>query len=120
MCKTLPVTSFKWDNINLYTEETIDIYNENSKYDALLDIDIDYPKELHELHLGVPFLAERKVINSTSKLITSFENRNKYAVYIFALKQALNHGLILKKVYRVISFVQVAWMKTYIMKNAIL
>ena len=93
MWKKLPVSSFKWDNMNLYTEETIEIYNENSKYGALLDIDIDYAKELHELHLDVPFLAERKVINSTSNLITSFENRNKYAVHIFALKQALNHGL---------------------------
>ena len=36
MCKKLPVSSFKWDNINLYTEETIEIYNENSKYGALL------------------------------------------------------------------------------------
>ena len=60
MCKTLPVFSFKWDNINLYTEEAIENYNENSKYGALLDIDIDYPKELHKLHIDIPFLAEKK------------------------------------------------------------
>ena len=90
MCKKLPVSSFKWDNINLYTEETIEIYNGNSKYGALLDIDIDYAKELHKLHIDIPFLAERKVINSTSKLITSFQNENKYAVRIFALKRTLN------------------------------
>ena len=33
------------------------------------------------------------------------------------LKQALNHGLILKKAYRVIQFNQKAWLKPYIDMN---
>ena len=33
------------------------------------------------------------------------------------LKQALNHGLVLKKVYRVIKFNQNAWLKPYIEIN---
>ena len=50
-------------------------YDENNKYGALLEVDIEYPKELHILHRDLPCLAERKVINKTSKLITSFENK---------------------------------------------
>ena len=34
-----------------------------------------------------------------------------------SLKQALNHGLILKKVHRVIQFNQKAWIKAYIDMN---
>ena len=54
---------------------------------------MEYPKELHKLHLDLPFLAERKVINKTSKLITSFENKNQYVIHISALKKAFNYGL---------------------------
>ena len=78
---------------------------------------MEYPKELYKLHLDLPFLAERKVINKTSKLITSFENKNQYVVHISALKQALNYGLKFKKVHRVIKFVQIAWTKSSIHKN---
>ena len=52
-----------------------------------------------------------------NKLISRFGDRNKYIVHIVALNQALNHGLKLKKVHRVIEFRQEAWMKTYIDKN---
>ena len=41
----------------------------------------------------------------------------KYVVHIRSLKQALNHGLILKKVHRVIQFNQKAWLKKYIDMN---
>ena len=40
-----------------------------------------------------------------------------YIVHIRSLKQALNHGLILKKVHRVIQFNQKAWLKAYIDMN---
>ena len=117
MSKKLPIGRFGWDNTNSYTEEMIKNYGENNKYGALLEVDIDYPKELHTLHRDLPFLAERKVINKTSKLITSFENKKEYVIHIAALKQALNHGLKLKKVHKVIKYRQVTWMKSYIDKN---
>ena len=51
------------------------------------------------------------------KFITSLDDKENYVVHISALKQALNHGLILKKVHRVIEFRQEAWLKPYIDKN---
>ena len=41
----------------------------------------------------------------------------QYVIHIRALKQALNHGLILKRVHRVIQFNQKAWLKPYIDMN---
>ena len=108
MSKKLPIGNFNWDNTNSYTEEMIKNYDENIKYGALLEADIEHPKELHKLHRYLQFLAERNVINKTLKLITSFEDKEKYVVHISALKQALDHGLKLKKVHTVIKFRQVA------------
>ena len=42
------------------------------------------------------------------------EDKEKYVVHKSALKQVLNHGLILKKVHRIIKFNQKAWLKPYI------
>ena len=43
--------------------------------------------------------------------------KENYVVHISALKQALNHGLELEKVHRIIMFKQKAWLKPYIDKN---
>ena len=56
-------------------------------------------------------------INKFSKLACTVQNKEKYVIHISALKQALNHGLILKEVHRVIQFNQEAWLKPYIDMN---
>ena len=63
------------------------------------------------------FYQKEKKVNKCKKLICSIEDKEKYVVHIRALKQALNHGLILKKVHRVIKFNQRAWLKSYIDMN---
>ena len=52
-----------------------------------------------------------------NKLVCNLYNKKEYVVHIRALKQALNHGLILKKVHRVIQFNQGAWLKPYVEMN---
>ena len=47
----------------------------------------------------------------------SIQDKEKYVVHIRALKQAINHGLIFKKVHRVIQVNQEAWLKPYIGMN---
>ena len=61
-----------------------------------------YPKELFNFHKDLPFLPEKKKVEKVEKLICSIEYKVKYVIHIRALKQALNHGLKLKKVHRVI------------------
>ena len=53
-------------------------------------------------------------INRCNKLGCNFYGKTNYAVHIRALKQPLNHVLILKQVHRVIQFNQKAWLKPYI------
>ena len=56
-------------------------------------------------------------LEKVEKLICDIEDKEKYVIHIRALKQALNHGLILKDVHRVIKFNQEAWLKPYIDMN---
>ena len=63
------------------------------------------------------FLPEKMKIDKTQKLVCHLCDKKKYVVHISILKQALNHGLKLKKVHRVIEFNQEAWLKKYIDMN---
>ena len=56
-------------------------------------------------------------INKCKKLVCNLYDQKKYVVHINSLKQALNHGLKLKKIHRIIEFNQEAWLKPYIDMN---
>ena len=57
------------------------------------------------------FFPERMKINKCSKHVCNLYDTNNYVVHIRSLKQALNHGLLLKKIQRVIQFNQEAWLR---------
>ena len=65
-------------------------------------MDVNYPSKLHKLHSDMPFLPEKMKIDKTQKLVCNWRDKKKYVIYISILKQALNHGLKLKKMHRVI------------------
>ena len=77
-------------------------------------MDVQHPKNLFSFHSDLPFLPERKKIEKCNKLVCDFHEKKNYVVHIKALKQALNHGLIPKKMHRVIQFNQKAWLKPYV------
>ena len=118
MSQKLPVNGFKWvKNLSKFNEIFIRNYYENSDKGYFLEVDIDYPKQLFNLHKDLPFLPEREKVNKIEKLICNIEDKEKYVVHINVLKQALNHGLILKKVHRVIQFNKKDWLKPYVDLN---
>ena len=117
MSKKLPVKEFKWTDNNIINEEFIRNYNENDKKGYILEVDVKYPKKLHDLHSDLPFLPERMEINKCKKSVCNLYDKKKYVVHIKSLKQALNHGLKLKKIHRIIEFNQEAWLKPYIDMN---
>ena len=146
MIKKLPLDGFRWSDPNKYTSEFIKKYDyeiDNRGY--LLEVDIEYPKYLNKAHEDLPFLCEiRKTLDkqfkyeisddikkkhynvyrllnitheSENRLIATIQDKKKYVVNISTLKQALDHGLILTKVHRVIEFNQSNQLKPYIDKN---
>ena len=56
-------------------------------------------------------------IDKCKKLVCNLRNKKKYVVHIRSLKQALNHGLKLKKVHSIIKFNQAEWLKPCIDMN---
>ena len=106
MSQKHPINGFNWvkkSRLSTFNERFIKNYSESSDIGYFIKVDIDYPKELFNLHKDLPFLQEKKV-DKCEKLVCSTQDKEKYVPHIRALKQALNHGLILKKVYRVIKF----------------
>ena len=83
-------------------------YDEDSDKGYILKVDVEYPKELNDLHSDLPFLPERMKINKCTKFVCNFYDKENYIVHIRALKQALMHGLEPKKVHKVIQFYQEA------------
>ena len=83
------------------------------KKEYILEVDVKYLKKLHDLHSDLPFLPERMEINKCKKLVCNLYD----VVHINSLKQALHHGLKLKKIHRIIEFNQKAWLKPYIDMN---
>ena len=117
MSKKLPVNGFKWIDNNEINEEFIKNYNENDNKGYILEVDVKYLKRLHKLHSDLTFLSERMKIDKCNKLVCNLSNKKKYVTHINSLKQALNHGLKLKKIHRIIEFNQEAWLKPYIGMN---
>ena len=105
------------DHFSDFNEHFTKNYNENSDEGYFLEIDIDYPKQLQSSHKDLPFLPERRKLVKVKRLVYSIGDKEKYVIHIRALKQALNNGLKLKEVHRVIKFQQKAWLKPYIDMN---
>ena len=105
MSQKLPSGNFKWiekDDISKFDDEFIKNYDENSDKGFIFEIDVEYPENIRMLHSNLPFLPERMKINKCTKFVCTTQNKENYVVYIRALKQKLNHGLKLTKVYRII------------------
>ena len=118
MSQKLPVNGFKWVNdVSEINEEFIKNYDENNDKGYILKVDVKYPKKLHNLHSDLPILPKRMKIDKCKKLVCNLRNKKKYVGHIKSLKQARNHGLKFKKVYRIIEFNQEAWLKPYIDMN---
>ena len=109
MAKNLPVNKFQWiEDISQFNEDFIKNYKEDSDEGYFAEADVQYPEKLHELHNYLLFLPERMKLDKFEKLVANLHDKTEYTIHIRNLKQALNHGLILKKVHRVIKFNQKA------------
>ena len=86
MSQKLPVNGFKWlEDTSEINEEFIKNYDENNK-GYILEVDIKYPRKLHDLHSDLPFLPKRMNIDKCKKLVCNLHNKKNYVVHIKSLK----------------------------------
>ena len=111
MSRRLPIDGLKLvKNTSQGNEDSIKNYNKDSDEGYFLEVDIQYPEELHKLHNDLFFLTERMKIEKVEKLVTNMDDKKEDVIHIKILKQALSHELVLRKTHRVIKFNQKAWL----------
>ena len=110
MSQKLSVNNFEWQDTCPFNEDFIKNYNEESNEGYFLEVDVQYLEKCHELHNDLLFLPERMKIRRVEKLVANL-HITEYITHTRNLKQALNHGLVFKKVHRVIKFNQNTWLK---------
>ena len=137
MSQYLPTGGFKWffdDGFLL-----LDDYTDDSDKGLILEVDLEYPDELHDLHNDYPLAPEKVKVerdmlstyckeiaskfNMSSglveKLIPTLGGKEKYVLHYRNLQLYLDLGMKLKKVHRALEFNQSPWLKEYIDFNTV-
>ena len=119
MSEKLPTHGFKWlssgEMEKLFNNQVVQIWE---KTPCILEVDLEYPENLHDSHNDYPFCPERvECKNGVEKLIPNLWNKTKYVIHYKNLIQCLKAGMKLKKIHRGIKFIESAWLKPYIDKN---
>ena len=134
MSQYLPTGNFKWLTKEQINKTNLANYSEEHDEGLLLEVDLDYPQELHDLHNDFPLAPEKLKVNKNMlseycqkisekfnissgqvhKLITMLGKKEKYVLHYRNLQLYLSLGLKLKKVHRVLQFNQSPWLKKYI------
>ena len=109
MSKPLPTHGFKWMKVSeLETWE---------KHSCILEVDLEYPKSLHDLHSDYPLAPEQIEVNKVLKLIPNLGDKKKYILHYENLKQYLSLRLKLINIRRGIKFEENQWLEKYIALN---
>ncbi|KAK3721647.1 hypothetical protein QZH41_003669 [Actinostola sp. cb2023] len=109
MSEPLPTHGFKWMSASkLRCWE---------KYSCILEVDLEYPEELHALHDEYPLAPEHLVLSKVGKLVPTTRNRSKYVVHHHTLKLYESLGMKIAQIHRGIVFHESDWLKKYIHLN---
>ena len=114
MSQPLATCRFNWVDIQI--DEISELAKLKNK-GYLLEVDVSYPRSLHDSHNDLPFMCEKMVIGGVEKLVPNLRDKKNCIIHIRALDQALKHGLVLERIHRAIEFNQYPWMKTYILNS---
>lgn len=112
----MPYGGFEWIDPNL---DGLDDLTPTSDIGRIYEVDISYPKKLHDQHNDLPFLPENKIPpgSKVKKLMATLHSKKNYILHYRNLQQARANGLVVDKVHRVLEFRQSAWLAKYIHLN---
>ena len=101
--KQLPTSGVEW-----MTDDKLTDWKHLS---CILEVDLDYPEHLHNLHNDYPLAPERVKIGNVEKLIPNLNNKTNYVVHYENLKLYESSVLKITKIHRGIKFVESAGLK---------
>ncbi|XP_060855529.1 uncharacterized protein LOC132933232 [Metopolophium dirhodum] len=109
------IQKFEW-----YNDLTLDVttIDDDAPIGYILEVDVDYPEKLHDIHSDLPFLPHNSCPPNSKiiKLLTTLNNKSNYVVHYRLLKQAIHNGLKVVKVHKIIKFDQSKWLAPYVDK----
>ena len=132
MCEYFPYAGFEWlENIN---EFNINSINEKSDTGYFLEVDLEYPDELHKLYNDYLLAPEKLTtpsdmlskyckeiadkykikVGDVIKLIRNLGNKTKYVLHYRNLQLYFSLAMRLTKIHRTLKFKQSDWMKRYV------
>ena len=119
MFEKLPTHGFKWlssgEMENLFNNQIVQVWE---RIPCILEVDLEYPEELHDSHNDYPLCPERvECKNKVEKLIPNLRDKKNYVIHYKNLMQCLRLGMKLTKIHRGIRFVESDFMKLYIDTN---
>ncbi|CAB4019693.1 uncharacterized transposon-derived, partial [Paramuricea clavata] len=109
MSQPLPVRNFKW-----MTETELSNWE---NIPCILEVDLEYPENLHDIHNEYPLAPESIEVNKVKKLIPNLNDKKNYVLHYRNLKLYLELGLKLTKVHRGVKFEESPWLAKYIQLN---
>ena len=112
MSEKMPYKCFEWSQ-----ERNLEKITEDGDVGYVLEVDLEYPEELHDIHNDYPLAPEVMKIGKVNKLTPNFNKKIKYVLHHRNLKQYLDLGMKLTEIHRVISFKQSKWLAPYIALN---
>ena len=112
MSKQLPTSGFTW-----MTDNELDDWKYLS---CFLDVDLEHPEYLYDLHKDYPRAPERITIGNVEKLIPNLNNKTHHVVHYENLKLFASLGLKITKIHTGIKFEESAWLQEYISLNEML
>jgi len=88
---------FKWVEPKL---DGLNDLDERSLIGRIYEVDISYPKELHDKHNDFPFLPKNSVPpgSKVKKLMATLDSKQNYVIHYRNLQQAIKNGLLIEKV----------------------
>ena len=129
MSQYLPVRDFEWVENPQGIEEYLKV-PKDAPQGYILEVDLEYPPEIHDLHNDYPMAPEVREIpfeqlsplqkkicpgyKSHRKLTMTLMDKKKYVVHYRNLQFYVHHGLRVTKIHRVLKFTQEPWMAPYI------
>lgn len=101
MSEYMPIGGFEWVKPSLNGLNDLD---DTSPIGRIYEVDIIYPKELHDKHNDLPFLPQNAIPTGSKdrKLMATLENKKNYIIHYRILQQAIKHGLIVEKVKKIL------------------
>ncbi|GFT61208.1 uncharacterized protein TNCV_599731 [Trichonephila clavipes] len=112
MSKYLSLKDFVWSDNNLTEQDILNVSDE-SDVGYILEVDLEYPSDLHFKHSDFPLAPENKPPPNCkeTRLLTTLEPKTKYVLHYSNLKLYLKLELVLKKIQCVLKFFQSPWLK---------